>query len=245
MAILVAFIYVSCASSLPPQNELDAKFIFRGMIEKINAATIPEISETENCIVVEVSEVLDVPPEFTDWTGRRITVLVKDVRKLKPLTERIFYTNGWLFGESIAVIELFSREAQETNSKAVQDGIKSRQNDLIRERLRSSELVVAGKVADLKGPGKQEFNSEHDPLWVTATIEIFSVVKGQSAQRTLPVRFSSSRDVMWFDAPKLSVGQEGIFLCRKPAADRAGYELTEKAYFFPMDQLETIRALLK
>jgi hypothetical protein len=47
-----------------------------------------------------VNEVVSAPPGFDDWTGRSITVSVKDIGLQKPGTEKLFYTNGWLYGKT-------------------------------------------------------------------------------------------------------------------------------------------------
>lgn len=242
---MLAITIAGCTPTTHLQNESDAKFIFRGTVEQINAATLPEITETQNCVVVKVNEVLETPPDFTDWTGRSITVLVKDAGKLKPGVERVFFTNGWLFGKSIAVMEVSSKDPRETDAKTVQNGIKARQENLLRERLKASELVIAGKVVELQPSKNQEPGSEHDPEWVTAIIEVSTTLKGQTGQTKVPVQFASSIDVMWYGSPKFTVGQQGIWLLQKPFTDKSGYQITDKADFYPIEQLDAIRNLLK
>lgn len=242
---LVVLTYFSCTTVIPLQNEMDAKFIFRGTVEKLNEATLKEIADTRNCVVVKIKEVLETPPNFTDWTGRSITVLATDISKLKLGDDRVFFTNGWLYGESIAVIEVANSDPKEVTINTIQSRLKTRQDSLVRLRLRSTELVVSGKVLEIKPPEKTQQLSEHNPLWATAIINIETTEKGQATGRTVEVRFATSRDVMWNESPKFEISQRGIWLLRKSASDLQGYEVIDKADYFLIDQLEYIRSLIR
>ena len=57
--------------------------------------------------------------------------------------------------------------------------------------------------------------SEHDPHWQEALVEVTEVVKGLAGQRKVVVVFASSKDVLWYKAPKFQVGQHGLFTLHK------------------------------
>jgi hypothetical protein len=54
--------------------------------------------------------------------------------------------------------------------------------------------------------------TEHDPNLTLAVIEVEEVMKGNLSLREIHVLFSSSYDVSWHQAPKLRVGDYGIFI---------------------------------
>src|SRR5204863_9219496 len=66
--------------------------------------------------------------------------------------------------------------------------------------------------------------SEHDPKWRDATIEVDKVHKGEHSAPTVTVRFPSSDDVRWYNAPKFHPGQHGVFVLHRasPADAPAG-----------------------
>ena len=232
----------------PPKNVIsanDSKFIFRATTEQIGTATLPEISDPGNCIVVKVNEVISAPPGFTDWTGKLITVAVKEPGRQKPGIEKVYYTNGWLYGKSLAVIEISSRNANEISNKEVLDGVNKNQEQKIKERIKSSELVISGqifKIDTLRNTSK--VISEHEPEWRLATVNIDSVLKGRQLTSTV-FRFPSSRDIMWIDSPKFSKSQRGIWLLRKLNANDDVFTITEKEDYFSIDSLSIIRSLMK
>ena len=239
---------LSIVACNPPQNlgnASDAKFIFRATVEQVRAATLTEITDVTNCIVVKVNEVVSAPPGFDDWTGRSITVSVKDIGQQKPGTEQLFYTNGWLYGKSLAVVELSSRNSKEVSNEQVISELDANQDKKVRERLKSSELVIAGKVIKISNPEKLKVDTEHDPYWSIAEIQISSVEKGKWESKTISIQFAASRDVMWERSPKFKVGDEGIWLLRRKPNQENQYSITEQEDFYPIERLAYLRSLLK
>src|SRR4051812_10361539 len=57
----------------PPQTQ-EAQFIFRGTVVQRGAATLAQITDTENTIVVLVEEVLHAPDALKDFQGQHVTV---------------------------------------------------------------------------------------------------------------------------------------------------------------------------
>ncbi|HAQ18635.1 MAG TPA: hypothetical protein DCR40_05285 [Prolixibacteraceae bacterium] len=236
---------LSCNQPKKPTDADAAKFIFRATVERIRAATLPEISDVSNCIVVKVKEVIYAPPDFGDWTGKSITVSVKEIGRQKPDLEQVFYTNGWLYGKSLAVVERASRDSRKITNKQVLDGITAYQDQKVRDRLKSSELVVSGKIIKVSEEDKQKTDSEHDPYWMTAVIEVDSFEKGKSEDHTVIFRFALSYDVMWEGSPKFKVGDIGIWLFRRNPDKEKYFTITESEDFFPIERLSYIRSLLK
>ena len=82
-------------------------------------------------------------------------------------------------------------------------------------RVAGAELVVIGKVVSLEAVPQTGGRSEHDPVWVKATVEVQEVLKGSGQPTTVAVLFPSSNDVKWFHSPKFLKDQRGVFVLRK------------------------------
>ncbi len=243
--ILFVLSVFSCSTSKDSQSAFGAKFIFRATVEQISAATLPEISDVSQCIIVKVNEVVWAPPGFTDWTGKSITVNVKGNDKHKVESEVLFYTNGWLYGRSLAVVEVNSMDTQELSNAQVLAGVQKDQDDEVQKSLKRAELVVSGKVIRISEPVKQRIDSEHDPLWVTAEIEIDKTLKGSDSRSTLSFQFPSSTDIMWENAPKFKEGDTGVWLLRRSQQQDDTFSVTETGDYYPLNRANYIEKLLK
>lgn len=235
----------ACSAPKATPSANGAKFIFRATVEQIAAATLPEISDVSQCIVVKVNEVVSAPPGFADWTGKSITVAVKEVNKHKPESEQLFFTNGWLYGKSLAVVEVSSGDSGAFSNQQVMEGVAKDQDDEVQKRLKRSELVVSGEVIRIGETVKQNQVSEHNALWTEAIIRIESVEKGTAQNTELVVLFASSGDIMWEDAPKFKPGDKGIWLLRRSAQQDETFSISEQQDIYPIERLEYIRSLLK
>jgi len=107
-------------------------------------------------------------------------------------------------------------------------------DNVLKERIDSSELGVVGKVIKIEKADMPEkpvalLNakegaadepattriSEHDPNWHQATIQVDEVVKGQKKLNKVKVLFPKSDDVRWYKISKYEVGQQGVWLLQK------------------------------
>src|SRR5205085_8967122 len=88
---------------VPPQTH-EAQFIFRGTVVQRGAATLAQVAETEDTIVVVVEEILQAPEALRDYEGQHVTVKLGPGQEEEDNQQYVFETIGWLFGDSIAVI---------------------------------------------------------------------------------------------------------------------------------------------
>jgi hypothetical protein len=89
--------------------------------------------------------------------------------------------------------------------------------------------------------------TEHDPGWQEAVVAIESVELGSFPQPIVSVLFASSMDVMWFQAPKLHVGREGVWLLHRgeaPGLPAAAWACVHPQDEFPKEQLGRVRELI-
>src|SRR5262249_1763186 len=84
----------------------EAKFIFKGTVQKLHAATLSSVPITDHTIIVRVDELLDAPKEFAHYAGKDITVQLSQPKSMTVGQQAVFFTNGAVYGKSIAVREV-------------------------------------------------------------------------------------------------------------------------------------------
>jgi len=253
----------SCASKAPGAGEVDtltsqSKFVFRGTVQKNNDATMPETVTTARTVVVKVQEVLRSPEVIGDFSGREIVVQLREGAPAKPGQQLVFFANGWVYGRSLAVIEVGRTRVPDNAAglgQLVAVAVQKEEDKKVQARIDLAALVIAGKVSDVRPAPRQEQPepvSEHSPDWQQAVVEVASVEKGQYSQKTLVVLFPASTDEFWYESPKFRPGQEGIFILQKdqqekgaPRMRRPGYTALDALDFQPLGQLDRIRAMIK
>ncbi len=208
--------------TIPPHIEdmiEESSFIFMGTVKRAKAATMPNI-QVDDTIIVRVDKVFQAAKALGDYTDKDITVQLKQPGSAKTDQRMVFFTNGWLYGKSIAVREVGKLPVEqevEKLQKQVMDGIGIVAGKNLQRHIALAELVIAGKVTDVRPSSydRTRKESEHNPLWYNAVIEIGSVEKGRFSQKTITVLFPGTTDVMWYRSPKFTVDQEGIWVLHR------------------------------
>lgn len=221
-----------------------ANFVFKGTAQKLNAANVREVEATERTVVVRVDEIIQAPDSLADYTGQEITVELGGRKRMKQGEQAVFYTNGWIFGEGLAVRSLLQRPATRgiaALGASPGNPVENLANKQSRVRFEMADVVISGRVTGIRLPpdevaaftrGLMEAGaaqpapvkriSEHDPLIQEAVVEIDEVHKGAHAARETAIRFPSSTDVKWYKAPKFRPGQQGFFMLHKSEARASG-----------------------
>jgi hypothetical protein len=241
----------------------ESTFIFVGKVIKTKAATMKEIA-ADNTAVVQVERVITAPDMFTSLTGAQITVRFKKPAEIKKGDTLTIFANGWIFGSSLAVDAVGTIE--ETDKVAmtpmVRNALVASNDSVLRARLDSAEMAVAGKVSKVaKREVEPSHISEHDPNWQEATINVDEVIKGKKDVKQVTLLFPGSDDVRWHQIGKYTTGQQGIFLLQRGekqdptgippkilAAVPAGPEVLttlHSADYLPLHELERVKALVR
>jgi hypothetical protein len=262
-------------------------FVFKGTVKKLKAATLANVPVTDKTIIVRADEVLRGPDALAHYEGTDITVQLGSREQAKKGEQALFYTNSWLIGEGLAVqsvghISLGAGSASAQSVKSARSASKTggEEDRSLQEEVASADTVITGKVisvrvvdepaggtaSGLSAADKFQPISEHSPVWQEAVIEVTDVERGTDIPKQIVVRFPSSSDVRWYDAPKFRPGQEGVFLLKKEskkkktaaatrsrarattAKQKAGtklYTAMGAASFQPLQKVETIRTLIK
>jgi len=202
--------------------------IFVGTVEALQAVTLANITATPNTSVVAVERVVKKPDALSLDAGDKVTVVAEGGPPLQEGVQALFYTDGWMFGETMAV-RLLRWEPVSANALAADDhtriaaqAVATSADRELQRTLESTDLAVVGRVKRVQAPTvaaltapEQKRVTEHDPEWREAIVEVESVLKGSADVREVVVRFPASVDVMWAASPKFTEGQEGTFLLQQ------------------------------
>jgi hypothetical protein len=218
----------AAAQSTSTAEELtrQATFVFRGTVEKTGASTMPAVRASESTAVVRVDEVIDGPGAPPDLVGKQITVQLREPRSMKAGEQAVFFTKGWLLGNSMAVVEVGRQPASAavTAREQVKETRQKIADEHLQVELETAEAVVVGKVISVHPSQIPHLGSEHDPDWYVAQIEVERVLQGDLRDRELTLLFAHSDDVQWHNSPKYKEGQTGIFLLHRNQARLPGIE---------------------
>jgi hypothetical protein len=204
----------------------EARFIFKGTVKERGAATMPEVPVNQGTLIVSVDEIAESPEMLRALKGQDITVQLGEGQRAKAGQQRIFFTNGWIYGASVAVICLGHRAPTEVSTHKTAAAVETAPARQILERAARAELVVAGRVVEVREverpPGAPI--TEHDPGWREAVVQVDSLKKGDlhdPSTHQVVVRFAASDDVKWHQAPKFQIDEEGVWMLGDTTAEPA------------------------
>ncbi|HEV7516584.1 MAG TPA: hypothetical protein VGR07_09820 [Thermoanaerobaculia bacterium] len=242
------------APGSPDELTRAAQFVFRGTVQKTGAANLDAVKADAGTAVVRVDEVLKAPSSLGDFTGREITVKLQKAGAAVPGEQAVFFTNGWLYGATLAVVEVGRLHGSAALLRDQVAAAWQKADDAtLQERLDRAELIVAGKVVETHpAPAASALealglDSEHDPEWWEAVVQVDSVLKGQPGGQRVVFLYPTSRDVHWYEAPKPGVGWDGIWLLYRnqvPELGLSGYTALKPWNLLSRDQLAGVRRLL-
>ncbi len=198
--------------------------VFVGTVLHQGTASFYGVPVSENTIIVRVDEVIDQPSKVTLMAGDTVTVQVLDRSPLRGGVQATFYTQAWIFGEGVAVREvgheLVAQAAGVAQGQDAQTIRQQRQDEQLRARIAAADMVMVGRVVSVGPSTLSQFQptspvTEHDPGWQEAVVEVETGIKGVADAQRVVVRFPTSMDVQWFNAPRFTNGQEGVFICTR------------------------------
>jgi hypothetical protein len=236
------------APEAPPpayMQQSNANVVFDGEVLKHWSSTVPAAPLDERTIVVRVDSVLRSPDLLGQLSGREVTVLVAEMPP-PAIGDRVtFFGATWLVGEELAVREVgrVSGLINEDLQRQVEVALQMEQDSILAARLRGADFVVLGRVAqESDSVITAPVDREHDPMWREAMVAVDEMLKGERLS-SITLRFPTSQDVMWYQAPRYEVGQRGIWILRSLAGTRA-YTALDRQDYQPISQLDRIRRLL-
>lgn len=206
-----------------PAVTRDARFVFTGTVEHLGSSSLFFIPPGGATAVVRVERIHYAAPALGSQQGQQVTVVF--VEGSDPAEgRRVFFTNPILYGETMAVREIRSSEADDP----ALHGRIARMNEEaetahLRDLIASADAVVLGQVTATRRASEPDRArmSEHDPDWHVALIRVARTLKGEH-KGEIAVRFPKSRDIAWHRVPKLREGQEAVFLLHRDGLELGG-----------------------
>jgi hypothetical protein len=233
----------------------NAQFVIAGQLVKLGATTMSLTPVPPNAGIFKIDEILRGPQILSGFADKEITVLFKESSAVRAGAPAVVFATSWLYGESLAVIEVASMERSDVTRNEIDAAYGRLDDERLAERITRAELVVAGRVAKTETAPEEIRRrlpiTEHDPLWWIAEIEVTEVLKGPRGSKRVSIFFPSSEDVFWHDSPKFKVGDKGIWLLQRDQQERgwprmrvAGLTGLHPLDFQPPERRELVRRLI-
>lgn len=224
--LLLWMLLWACGSAEPRDEEtLDAwakesQFAFDGIVLATEEVAKPGIPLPERAVAVRVEAVYEKPAGVRLHVSDVVWVQPKAGTSLGAGDRATFYASGWIYAESLLVREVGHEtegKDRQVRSTDVGERRQKARDSLLRERMQTADAVVIGVVLSTEAAKVEDggFESEHNPVWQDAIVEVDTGLKGARQGEKITVRFAASRDVAWFRAPKLEPNQRAVFLLRK------------------------------
>jgi hypothetical protein len=241
------------SSSSAKAQVSQARFIFKGTVDKLHAASMSSVPVSDRTIVVRVDEVIQSPPMLSGYVGKQVTVQVREGSKLQVGEQIVFHTIGWLYGKGIALQAVDHAPVEDITVSPKQPRVHPAQilrDQDLKEHMARAHVIVVGRVSDIRmaklAIGSQGI-SHKNPQWQEASIQVETVLKGRLSQQEVVVVFPGSTDIGWHTAPKFRVGQEGIWILNQGETEGLGqpYFALHPLAFQPKHEINRIKTLLE
>jgi hypothetical protein len=188
--------------------------VFRGTVTALHEVT-PGIAGTfdlTHTLIAHVDTMVWQAGTVLELTGQDVTVLMLSVPTMPVGYQGYFFATGLAYGQTVALGEIAHVDpgVYPTLESDVPGIVKLLAAEKLSARMSTAASVMVGTVSAIT-PIPGNLGSEHDPVWADATLTADCVMEGARPATTHAV-FATSTDIAWFQSPKLTVGQQGVFL---------------------------------
>lgn len=223
------------AQSADPTFTLASRsaIVVLGTVARVAASEEPLLSPNPSTAVIKIRRMFAGSEFAGDQTGRTATVILSKPGSVKAGTQAFFFGNPRFIGKTLTIADEgelpVTSGAENGVPPELARGLQARRDAPIRARLAIAEMVFRGTVESVRpleateasdtnrpnGPAR-ELRDEHDPDWQVAQVRVTSTVRGAQNGALVPVVFPASRDIIWFNSPKLRTGEEVLVLGHRP-----------------------------
>jgi hypothetical protein len=266
----LVFLLMATAGSVQAQDRstwlLSSDIVFDGTVLFVGAVSFYGVPASDKTMMVRIDAVHDQPASVMLAQGDTVTVQAVDPTVFRRNRQATFYTQGWIFGEGVAVREVGHEVNTENAGIArAQDTVpqirQQQQDAQLRARMMAADMVMVGRVVSVGPSTLAAFQtntqpiSEHTADWREAVIQVDEWIKGNQGDQRIVMRFPTSLDVQWYDAPRFTEGQEGVFICDRDEVSgtafamlsgeqKIAYTALSPQDLHPRDQADRLKALL-
>ncbi len=270
LAASVAFAQTIPQPSIPQPLVERSSIIVRGKILKMNASDEKLLQASNRTAIVSIEQMYAGAEIAGDQAGRTATVILSTSGALKPGEAAVFFGNPRFLGKSITIADEAETPlaANSAMLSTLDQAVQTHRNKPLLDKIATASLIFRGKVSYVQPiesvlePEQPESDSpsEHSPDWQMATVEITTPLQGGTVKQQVAVVFAASRDITWFQSPKLIAGQESIFLAHSPTSDEEVryrgttlhelmqkqpiYMVTEPSHVLPPAEEDHVRGLI-
>ncbi|HXB21295.1 MAG TPA: hypothetical protein VNV88_07940 [Candidatus Solibacter sp.] len=266
LAAGAAFAQTIAVPSLADRSSI----IVRGKVLKINASDEHLLEPSNQTAVISIQQMYTGKEIAGDQTGRTATVILSKPGVLKAGEAAVFFGNPRFLGKSVTIADEGETPlaANVSMQSSLDQAVQAQRNKPLLDKIAAASLIFRGKVSYVqplessREPERPESDSpsEHSPDWHLATVEITNPLQGGTAKQQVTVVFSASRDIVWFQSPKLIPGQDAIFLAHAPTSEEETlyrgstlhelmqkqpiYMVTEPSHVLPPAEEDRVRGLI-
>ena len=216
----IASLYAAVSAAQPEHTTALAErssIVVAGKVLEVHASLEPLQAASERTVVIAISRTYLGAEIAGDQTGHEATIVLSSgAPSLKVGSEALFFGNPRFVGKTLTVADEGELPAG-TPEADLKAGLQARLDVPVRERMALASHIFVGRV-ETERPlaATDEPSSEHDPEWHVAAVRVVKSLRGTEAGALVSVIFPASRDIMWFNAPKLRPGQEAILIAHPP-----------------------------
>jgi len=215
----------------PPVSTLaeSSSVVVRGRVLRLNASDEPMLPASRRTAVILVRQMYAGSEIAGDQQGKNATVILSRPNAVKAGEEAFFYGNVRFVGTTMTIADVGESPVEPGNSSPSGPLDRAGQGPADRailERLAAASMVFRGSVEDVRPIEGRGAPSEHDPEWQVASVRVHTPLRGADSGQVVTIAFAASRDITWFNSPKLKPGQEAVFLAHVPTKEEEGYVRT-------------------
>lgn len=210
------------ASSLAARSSI----VVEASVVRMGASEEPLLAPAPNTAVIRISRMYAGAEFAGDQAGRNATVILSRAVQLREGVRALFFGEPRFVGKVLTIADHGELTASQVEDPGLATGLQARRDLPIRMRLEIAAAVFRGVVEKVGPPpvaGRDrpqeragEAVNEHDPEFQLAMVRVRSILRGAPAGPVQPVLFPGSRDIMWFNGPKLKPGQDLVLLAHRP-----------------------------
>lgn len=230
--------------------------VFKGTVKQQGAATVPQVPVNDKTLIVTVDEILKAPDALQPFVSKDITVQLGEGQQAAAGQQYVFFCKGWMFGASIALVAIGVAQATDLATRRATAAVALAPDRALIERINNAEMVISGRVVDVREVARTGPITEHDPKWRDAIVHVDTVAKGpqpDTGQDTIVVRYAASKDIRWKNAPKFTTDQHGVWILgntKSPLGLAAVggkpnvYTVVDPHDFHPAEELPRVQSLI-